>query len=397
MTIRFQAALAALLLPGLPLPGAEITFVKSQASKAFVAEGIAVADVDGDGKKDLLAGFLWFKAPDWKPQELAKPKEFDPLKGYSESFCSFADDLNGDSRPDLIVVGFPGAPVRVHENPGADKLGAHWPEHQAFPSCTNESPAYTDLDGDGKRELVCGFEPEERMAWFSPGTKINDPWTCHPLTAPKAAGAQRFFHGLGIGDVNLDGRKDVLIANGMDAEKSVAGWYEAPEDRKAAEWKFHPAPFGPKSAHLHVHDFDGDGDQDVAGSSAHQYGIWWYEQGKGPDGAATWTAHEIDKEYSQTHALALADLNGDQLPDLVTGRRWMAHMGGDPGEKEGQPAVLHWYQLERKDGKATWKRHLIDGDSGVGTQFEVTDVDGDGLLDLAIANKKGVHFFQQKR
>ena len=149
-------------------PAAEIEFVKTHIDKAFRAEGVAVADVDGDGKKDILAGPLWYRAPDWKPHEIAQVKEFQPEKGYSESFSCFADDLSGDGRPDLIVVGMPGAPVRIYENPGPDKLGAHWKEHQAFPSATNESPAYTDLDGDGKREMVCGFEPDEKMAWFSP-------------------------------------------------------------------------------------------------------------------------------------------------------------------------------------------------------------------------------------
>jgi hypothetical protein len=369
-------------------PAAEIEFVKTHIDKAFRAEGVAVADVDGDGKKDILAGPLWYRAPDWKPHEIAQVKEFQPEKGYSESFSCFADDLSGDGRPDLIVVGMPGAPVRIYENPGPDKLGAHWKEHQAFPSATNESPAYTDLDGDGKREMVCGFEPDEKMAWFSPGARIGDPWTCHPLSGPKARGAQKFHHGLGIGDVNKDGRLDVVIRQ---------GWYEAPADRKAAEWTFHESALGPDCAHMHVLDLDGDGDQDVLSSSAHQYGIWWHEQAAGEDGKARWTQHEIDKSYSQTHSLVVADLNGDGRPDFVTGRRWMAHMGGDPGEKERHPAVLHWYELQPKEGKPTWVKHSIDQDSGVGTQFEVTDVNGDGLLDIAISNKLGVFFFQQAR
>ncbi len=139
-----------------------------------------------------------------------------------------------------------------------------------------------------------------------------------------------------------------------------------------------------------VYDFDGDGDNDVLSSSAHRFGIWWHEQT--PDG---WKTHQIDKSISQTHAVCLADINGDGLADFVTGKRWWAHMGRDPGAD--MPAVVVWYELRRKAGRPVWTKHIIDDDSGVGTQFEVADVDGDGLLDVVTSNKKGVYYFRQKR
>lgn len=368
------------------LPAAEITFKKTCLDSKFRAEGVATADVDGDGKKDVLAGALWYRAPTWEPHEIAPVKVFDAAAGYSDSFACFTDDLNRDGRPDLIVVGFPGLPVRVYENPGPDKLAAHWTEHQAFPSCTNESPTYLDLDGDGKKEIVCGFEPDERLAWFAPGANVGDPWTCHPFSGPKVQHAQRYYHGLGSGDVNADGRADVVVPH---------GWYEAPVERKAPDWKFHPIAPSPPSAHMHIHDIDGDGDADFVASSAHDFGIWWYEQSKGQNGTIEWSRHEIDKSYSQSHALLFTDVNRDGLPDLVTGKRWWAHgPKGDPGA-EGAP-LLCWYELARKDGKATWTRHEIDNESGVGTQFEATDMNGDGLLDIVISNKRGVFLFEQK-
>jgi hypothetical protein len=139
-----------------------------------------------------------------------------------------------------------------------------------------------------------------------------------------------------------------------------------------------------------VYDFDGDGDNDVFSTSAHRFGTWWHEQTPGG-----WKTHEIDKELSQLHAVCMADINGDGLPDLVTGKRWWAHMGHDPGAK--MPSVVVWYELGRKDGRPVWTRHQIDDDSGVGTQFEVIDLNGDGLLDVITANKKGVFYFQQTR
>lgn len=380
-----MATLVGLAHPSSPASAAEIGFTRLQLDANFRAEGVTVADVDGDGKKDILAGALWYQAPGWKPHEVAPLEKFDGATGYSNAFCCFTDDLNKDGRPDLIVVGWPGKAVRVYENPGLEKLGSHWPQHEAFPSCSNESPQYVDLDGDGRREIVCGFLPEERLAWFSPGAAITDPWTCHPLSGPKAPGAQIYFHGLGIGDVNKDGRNDVIVPQ---------GWYEAPTDRKTPDWKMHPISPSPTSAHLYAQDWDLDGDNDIIGSSAHEIGIWWYEQSRDDKGSEKWTQHLIDASFSQTHSLMLGDVNRDGLLDFVTGKRFWAHgPGGDINP--GDPALLCWFELSRKDGKPSWTKHVIDSDSGVGTQFELTDVSGDGLLDVAIANKKGVFYFEQ--
>jgi hypothetical protein len=135
-------------------------------------------------------------------------------------------------------------------------------------------------------------------------------------------------------------------------------------------------------AQMCVCDVDGDGDSDVISSGAHRYGLWWYEQT--PDG---WLSHEIDDTISQMHALHLADINGDGLLDIVTGKRFWAHREGDDGIDE----------LQRKDGKPVWKRHIIDTDSGVGLHVTIADINGDGPLDIVTSSKKGVYVFTQQR
>jgi hypothetical protein len=89
----------------------------------------------------------------------------------------------------------------------------------------------------------------------------------------------------------------------------------------------------------------------------------------------------------------MGDINGDGLVDFVTGKRWWAHGGSDPGGD--QPAVFCWYEFARRDGRPVWVRHQFDDNSGVGTQFELADVNNDGMLDIVSSNKKGVFYFQQ--
>lgn len=143
---------------------------------------------------------------------------------------------------------------------------------------------------------------------------------------------------------------------------------------------------------MYVYDFDGDGDSDVLSSAAHRVGIWWHEQL--PEGK--WQTHLIHDSFTQSHALCLADINSDGLPDFVTGKRWWAH--GPKGDlNPDHPAVLYWFELKREGGRPTWIPHQFDHDSGVGTQFEVADVSGDGLADVVTSNKKGVFYFEQVR
>ena len=375
-------------LAALPVAAQEITFEKTVLDTQFRSEGVAVGDFNRDGKPDIAAGSVWYAAPDWKMRLFGEKAEQYQPKGYSPSFGNFAADVNGDGWTDLLVNDFPSKPTWWLENPQG-KPGP-WKRHVCTPVTNNESPLYTDVDGDGTKELVIGYSPDpaafdgpdRRMGIVRPDPDPYKPWIIRPISEKAAPGTKRYEHGLGVGDVNGDGRNDVL---------TIKGWWEAPAaDDGKTPWTFHPADLGEDAAHMYAHDFDGDGDADVLSSSAHRFGIWWHEQT--PDG---WTTHTIDESFSQMHAVWLIDVDGDGLLDFVTGKRWFAHGGGDPGA-DG-PALLVWYRLTRKDGRPVWTRNTIDDDSGVGTQFDMADVDGDGLTDIAIANKKGVFLLRQVR
>lgn len=372
----------------------QITWKKHILDDLFRSEGSAIADFDNDGQMDVVGGSQWYKLQfddgefqKFEPQPIVTPvEEFDP-KGYSNTFCNFGMDVNGDGWIDLVVVDFPGKPTWWFENPGSTGSANSWTKHEITPITNNESPQLLDLTGDGIRELLCGFD-ERVMGFASPKSLPNAQWKINAVSDPGAPGTDRFSHGIGAGDVNNDGWNDIVITE---------GWWEAPEGYATdLPWHWHPAPFGPACSQMYVYDFDGDGDNDVLSASAHAYGIWWRENlGSGEDEEIRWETHLIDESFSQTHSLVLADINGDGLPDLVTGKRHWAHGGHDPGGND--PAVVYWFELQQVDGKPVWTKHQIDDNSGVGTQFDVADINGDGLLDIATSNKKGTFLFIQSR
>ena len=392
--VRVAAFVLAILCAALPAAAqatthTPITFKRTVLDTLFRSEGVAVGDFNNDGKRDIAAGTVWYAAPDWKMQLAGeKAPEYDPLN-YSHAFQTFADDLNGDGWTDLIVVDWPGAMTWWLENP--KRPGTPWAQHILTPVTNNESPQFVDVDGDGNRDLLAAFAPdpknfdgpERRMGFMTRTSDPRAPWKIHAVSAAAAPSTRRYAHGIGLGDVNGDGRRDLLCRE---------GWWEAPAPASESEWRFHPANLGEDCAQMYAFDIDGDGDSDVLSTAAHRVGMWWHEQ----LGENQWQTHLIDDSFTQTHALCVADINGDGLTDFVTGKRYWAH--GPKGDiNPGDPAVLFWFELKRAGGKPTWTPHQIDHDSGVGTQFEVADVNDDGLLDVVTSNKKGVYYFEQSR
>jgi hypothetical protein len=367
---------------------------KTQLDKAFLSEGATAADVDKDGKLDILNGEVWYQAPDWKRHRI-RPGKDDYAEGdknvYSRSFCCWPEDLNGDGWTDLIVIGFPGQPCHWYENPRGQKSA--WKEHLIWRSACNETPQYVDLFGDGKRRLVMAIQPEGQMCWFSPSSNPEQPWEMHPISEPSAPGRKTpgtdvFSHGLGVGDVNGDGRHDVICPG---------GWWEQPPQPENKPWKFHPANLGEDCADMFAVDVNGDADADIISSSAHRFGIWSHQQHR-HDGRSEFTRRDLfPRLVSQTHALQFVDINGDGLKDLVTGKRWWAH--GPKGDDDpNAPPKLFWFEAQKgPQGALRFAPHEIDDGSGIGTQFWVGDINGDRLPDIVVSNKKGTFLFEQVR
>ena len=359
----------------------QVVFRKHILSNIFVSEGVATGDVNRDGKMDILAGNYWFRAPDWK-RNLIHTDTLNPVPGYSTSFLNYSMDVNNDGWIDLIRFDQPGGVCMWYENPQNKKQ--LWQAHLILKTAGNENPAFADVDRDGRMDIICNDIIAKEVIWLkSPATKNDTLWLRHIISNDPGLGTDKYTHGLGWGDINKDGKNDVIIKS---------GWWQSPENVNTSNWQFHKADFGADCANMFMLDADKDGDGDIISSSAHDYGIWWYEQQQNDNGNPEWIKHTISKIFSESHALALEDINGDGYPDLVTGKRYYAHNGGDPGGHE--PAVLYWYEF-MPEKIPTWIPHLIDTNSGIGLSIVVQDINNDKKKDIIISNKKGVFFFEQ--
>lgn len=394
LTIGLLLGLATGLSPGepvtAPLSQTGVKFLKTVLTSSFVAEGVAVADINRDGRLDVLAGNLWYEAPEgmlsaqhqesekWIAHEIAPVAKLDPKTQYSNCFHNWSADPNQDGWPDQILIGMPGERAIWRENPG--KAQGVWKEHPIWRGAGNESPLYEDLLGDGKRVLIMGYD-DNYLAWFEPAPDPHAEWICHNISGLKGAGSQRYSHGLGVGDLNGDGRKDVV---------TTGGYYLQPANPRTEPWEFVKADLGPDCAHMQTLDADRDARIDVLSSSAHARGIWWHRRLE----EGGFARHTIDATLSQTHALNLALLGTSKTPNLITGKRKWAHPPGvDVGSEE--ESILVRYELRQTPNGPEWSRHVIDEASGVGTQFAVRDMNGDGLLDIVTSNKNGVYVFVQ--
>ncbi len=393
-------------------------FREKKVTDLFYSEGVAVGDLNRDGNLDLVTGPFYYLGPDFKTAvEIYPSSTFNPnTPPYTDSFLNYVYDFNGDGWPDVLKVNFDGAFLYV--NPRGENR--HWDVYKVVDGIAAETTQFADVDGDGRPELILSQKPPTagkddydnvtieyaKPNWADP----TKPWAIHRVSEVGNWGG----HALGVGDLNGDGRVDIVQAS---------GWWEQPPPGENGVWKFHAAPFrgdgwtemqGPWAggADMFVYDVNGDGLPDVITSlAAHGWGLAWFEQVRDSNGSISWKQHmimgnpsapdraeweETDKTvaFSELHALALADMDGDGLKDIVVGKRWWSHGDNYSGPDAQTAAVLYWFQLVRKPGGAVqWIPHLISNHSGIGTQIVAVDLNGDGKPDVITTARKGTFVY----
>jgi len=366
------------------------------------AESCSVFDVNTDGDLDITCGRNWYEAPDWKKHEMyVEGSEEWPL---AHDHClEIILDVNKDGHTDVVysncqvVKG-----VAWFQNPGRPDV--KW-KYTKFHHATNiEGVIPGDIDGDGDQDIAIDH-------WSPKGNK-GVTWVEHidspPWLVEHVIGTIGDTHGRGLDDVNGDGRLDIITDR---------GWYENPVRATEDEWIFHPdyrmvvidpprmtGPAGP----ILALDINGDGLNDILAGTAHDYGLFWLQQSIDESGKRSFKHHWIERDFSQFHAVALADLNEDGKADLVTGKRLFAHNGGDPGAFE--PLFLFWYDIQ--GGK--FERHVISYNHlqwypwqknhnpppqyapCAGMKICVADLDKNGKPDIVVSSRTGLYAFYHR-
>jgi hypothetical protein len=347
----------------------------------FRSEACCVADFNGDGKLDILAGENLYLAPEWKQTKVRTIQGTVDLdgKGYRWDFANIALDVDRDGRPDLISVDWFQKHAVWFRNTGA--TGGEWPQALIEENGNFESADPFDIDGDGKAQEI--LPHVQRTVWYDvlPAGEGKHGFGVHVVSE------KLLPFGGGVGDLNGDGRPDII---------RPSAWFEAPADPRKGQWKEHPIALGHKdpsksdhTAQILVLDVNGDGLNDIIASSAHEYGIFWYEQVR--DGSKIeFKQRLIDNSWSQAHSLALGDLDGDGKPELVVGKRFMAHNGSDPDEYG--PLGVYAYKLHRQP-TLTWVKHIISYNEGIGSGMNINlvDLDRDADLDIVVTGDPRIH------
>ncbi len=344
-------------------------------------EACEVADFDKDGNLDVSSGEFWWPGPSFRERRALRT--VGKWREYRANNGEHAVDVDRDGWADIVSGSFMEPKLFWYRNPGAEglKAGAPWERKELVDTGlqANEVTVLHDIDHDGRPELVVNSWKVDNplMAWRF-GKDADGAPRLEPVTIGNSASAGN-GHGLGFGDIDGDGREDILFQS---------GWYRRPETNEmSVPWKVrHDWHFPSACIPMLVADLDDDGRNDIVWSDGHGYGLYW-EQQRPPaaDGSTNWRHHTIERRYSQLHTLAWADLDNDGRRELVAGRRFMAHNGKDPGDTE-PPVVLAYAWNAKSRG---FSRHVLAEKAGCGLLIRIADLDKDGRVEIVSASKAG--------
>jgi hypothetical protein len=379
-------------------------FRKQTLNDFYYGWGQAAADVNHDGHLDVISGPFVYYGPDFtKYREIFRGEATDPTTDFAmDSHEEFAGNYTGSDWPDLLTVKFGGGPCAyLYVNPkGENRL---WQKYPVVDNISSEVSIVADIEGPGKPALVYTGDGYVRYATPDPANPTG-PWIVHNVSEKGYA----VGHGIGAGDINGDGRMDIVDPYGW--------WEQPPPGSNQTSWKYHPVAFAQYShgfmggAVMAVYDVNGDGLADVVTSlAAHAWGLAWFEQKRDAQGNISFVKHMVmddfstknagDVTFSELHGSGMADVNGDGIPDFLVGKRWYSHLDSNLDPYTFGPPVLYWYETVRDPkapGGAKLVPHLIDNRSGVGNTVLGVDLNHDGAMDIVTSTRFGSFIFWGK-
>jgi len=383
-----------------PREQASSRYSLQRVSSLYYGWGATTGDINRDGALDIVSGPFYYLGPTYTERKIYREgRVYNPATEFAPDMVNLVADFTGDGWPDILSA--VSRPMDLYVNPKGDSR--RWDKVRVLPTISSEIALIRDLDGDGKAEIIFGGGGAYNWARPNPA----DPtavWTPHVISSP---GETVGGHGIGVGDVNGDGRPDVVVPT---------GWYEQPAQGIAqSPWPFHPvafgnlAIFGQGGGEIGVYDVNGDKLVDVVTGSAHNWGLNWFEQKRAADGTRTFVQHMIAHDFSTTnagsvvfsesHAARFADMDGDRIPDFVTGKRMWSELENYTAQDPYGAPVLYIYRTVRNPkapGGAEFVPELVHNRSGVGSSFDVVDLNRDGKLDIVTATGFGTFVFMSK-
>ena len=374
-------------------------FRVQRLSDFYYSWGAGATDVNHDGVLDVISGPHVFYGPDYlKRREIFLQLTSNPSNTFAtDTWMQFVSDFTGDGWGDALNCSFSGgAGCTLYVNPRGE--ARRWDKHLVVPAYQTEIGVLHDIDGDGTPEVVYGAETQMRYAKPDPVNPTGT-WKIHNVSERGYVTA----HGVGAGDINGDGRVDIV---------NPYGWWEQPAAVSTATWSYHPQVFGRYKrgfggSVMAVYDVNGDKLNDVVTSlAAHGWGLAWFEQKRDAKGAITFVQHMImddfgtknagDVVFSQPHGSSFGDVDGDGITDFVVGKRYWSHSDTYLDPDPYGPAVLYWFRTVRNPkapGGAEFVPELIHNRSGTGSDVYPVDLDKDGRLDIVTATRFGTFIF----
>lgn len=364
-------------------------------------------DMNGDGRLDIVCGAWWYEAPSWTRHHF---REVEQIRGRFDDYSNLPLDVDGDGDLDIVSCNYRSKSLYWCRNPGAaanrQAVAPLWDKVLIDEPGTSETGRLADINGDGRLDVLPSGT--SFAAWYE--VKAAGPTGAEPTWQRHDLPVELIGHGVGAGDLNGDGRTDIV---------GPRGWAEGPQDLQNGRWQWHADFQLARDCGLPIlcHDVDQDGDTDLIWARGHGIGLYWTEQ-LGPqesslailpqaaEGAARdvldqvlpaieqrgWITHAIDTSWSSGHTLMLADINGNGQLDLVAGKRFMGHDGKDPGEND--PMSIFWYEFQ--NASRTWRSHWISygGSCAIDLDAACVDLDGDGDPDILAPSRAGLHWLE---